>query len=247
MLCRFGLKTLSKFSLLSSSLFLVGTTVHAQQPAVSPQPVPLSPTAKAASIAGNIEGKALLQQAIDLVKNGQLDQAIPLFQRASTLRYVDPTAHFFLGLVYDQKGMPQLALENYSLSLKRANALGLDSAQLRINLGNTLCKLNFLKEAEFDYKRAIEIDDKNDVAHINFGRVLLFKGDNQGAFREFSRASELMATDLNLPLYQALALKGMGNRDECKNQLQIFLERSAGTRSDPRVINMAQNLLTELK
>ncbi|MBC8000738.1 MAG: tetratricopeptide repeat protein [Leptolyngbya sp.] len=247
MLRRFGSKFLQNSLLLTLSGLYSTAALHAQQPAVNPAPIPLNPSQKAAAIAGNVQGKALIQQATALLKSGQLDSAIPILQRASVLRYVDPTSHFYLGLVYDQKGMSQMALENYTLAIKRANALGMDSAQLRINLGNTLCKLNFLKEAEFDYKRAIEIDDKNDVAHLNLGRVLLFKGDNQGAFRELSRASALMATDPNLPLYQALALKGMGNNEECKNQLQIFLDRAAGTHSDPRVISMAQNLLAELK
>jgi len=92
-----------------------------------------------------------------------------------------------------------------------------------------------LKEAEFDYKRAIEIDDKNEVAHLNFGRLLLFKGDNPGAFRELQRAHELMATDPNLPLYEALALKGLGNVEESRLQLQVFLERAKGSTAIPEL------------
>lgn len=194
-----------------------------------------------------IRGKMLIRQATDLISSGQMDPAIGLLQKSMEYRRVDPTPQFLLGLIYDQKGNPQLALSNYSASVKKATALGMDSSQLRINLGNTLVKLNFLKEAEFDYKRAIEIDDKNEIAHLNYGRLLLFKGDYSGSFRELQRAHELMATDPNLPLYEALALKGMGNIAESRQQLQVFLDRAKGINSDPQVINMAQNLLAGMK
>lgn len=194
-----------------------------------------------------IRGKLLIKQATDMISGGQLDAAIALLQKSMEYRKVDPTPQFLLGLIYDQKGNIQAALTNYTQSVQKAASLGMDSSQLRINLANTLVKLNYLKEAEFDYKRAIEIDDKNEVAHLNYGRLLLFKGDNAGAFRELQRAHELMSTDPNLPLYEALALKGLGNVEESRLQLQVFLERAKGVNCDPRVINMAEQLLAELK
>jgi|GEM_PF-4965808 Flp pilus assembly protein TadD len=194
-----------------------------------------------------IRGKLLIRQATDLISGGQLDPAIGLLQKSMEYRKIDPTPQFLLGLINDQKGNTQLALTNYSAAVKKATSLGMDSSQLRINLGNTLVKLNYLKEAEFDYKRAIEIDDKNEIAHLNYGRLLLFKGDYSGAFRQLQRAHELMATDPNLPLYEALALKGMGNIEESRLQLQVFLDRAKGINSDPRVINMAQSLLAGMK
>ncbi len=206
-----------------------------------PQPIPLT------SADPFIRGKILIRQATDMISGGQLDAAIALLQKSLEYRKVDPTPQFLLGLIYDQKGNIQAALTNYTQSVQKATSLGMDSAQLRINLANTLVKLNYLKEAEFDYKRAIEIDDKNEVAHLNYGRLLLFKGDNAGAFRELQRAHELMSTDPNLPLYEALALKGLGNLEESRLQLQVFLERAKGVNCDPRVINMAEKLLAELK
>ncbi len=212
------------------------------------QPLPLAPpSANDDRSDPYIKGKNLIRQATQLISAGQLDAAVGLLQKSMDYRRVDPTPQFLLGLIYDQTGNTQAALSNYTLSVKKATALGMDSSQLRINLGNTLVKLNYLKEAEFDYRRAIEIDDKNDVAHLNLGRLLLFKGDNAGAFQELKRAHELMATDPNLPLYEALALKGMGNAEESRLQLQEFLERAKGINSDPRVINMAEKLLAGMK
>jgi len=194
-----------------------------------------------------VRGKMMIRQATQMITNGQLDPAIDLLQKSMQLRKIDPTPQFLLGLIYDQKGNLQAALSNYTLSVKKATALGMDSSQLRINLGNTLLKLNFLKEAEFDYKRAIEIDDANEIAHLNYGRLLLFKADYAGSFKELQRAHELMATDLNLPLYEALALKGLGNVEESRQQLQVFLARAKGTNCDPRVINMAEKLLSSMQ
>lgn len=216
-------------------------------PAPTAPVAPLSPIPPGISSDPYVRGKELIKQATGLIASGQLDSAIEPLQKCMDFRRVDPTPQFLLGLIYDSKGNLQAALNNYTQSIKKATSLGMDSSQLRINLANTLLKLNYVKEAEFDYRRALEIDDKNDVAHLNYGRLLLFKGDNQGAFRELQRAHELMATDPNLPLYEALALKGLGNVEESRLQLQVFLERAKGINSDPRVINMAENLLFEMK
>lgn len=207
---------------------------------------PTLPVSPAPSADPYIHGKELIKYATSLIAQGQLDAAIEPLQKSMEFRRVDPTPQFMLGLIYDSQGNLQAALNNYTQSIKKATSLGMDSSQLRINLANTLLKLNYVKEAEFDYKRAIEIDDKNDVAHLNYGRLLLFKGDNQGAFRELQRAHELMATDPNLPLYEALALKGLGNVEASRLQLQVFLDRAKGINSDPRVINMAENLLSQI-
>lgn len=206
-----------------------------------------SPLSQPQNIDPYIRGKLLIKQATDLISSGQLEPAVDLLQKSMEYRKIDPTPQFLLGLINDQKGNPQLALTNYTASVKKATSLGMDSAQLRINLANTLVKLNYWKEAEFDYKRAIDIDDKNEIAHLNYGRLLLFKGDYAGAFRQLQRAHELMATDPNLPLYEALALRGMGNIEESRLQLQVFLDRAKGINSDPRVINMAENLLAGMK
>ena len=214
-----------------------------RQPGFAPQLEPVSDDIRDPYI----RGKLLIRQATQIISNGQLDQAITLLQKSMEYRRVDPTPQFLLGLIYDQKGSLQAALSNYSMSVKKATALGMDSSQLRINLGNTLFKLNYMKEAEFDYKRAIEIDDKNEIAHLNYGRLLLFKADYAGSFKELQRAHELMATDPYLPLYEALALKGLGNVEGSRQQLQVFLDRAKGINSDPKVINMAEKLLAGTK
>lgn len=213
------------------------------QPGTTPQVEPISDNISDPYI----RGKLLIRQATQLISSGQLDPAIALLQKSMEFRRVDPTPQFLLGLIYDQKGSLQAALSNYTMSVKKATALGMDSSQLRINLGNTLFKLNYLKEAEFDYKRAIEIDDKNEIAHLNYGRLLLFKADYAGAFKELQRAHELMVTDPNLPLYEALALKGLGNVEGSRQQLEVFLDRAKGINSDPKVINMAEKLLASMK
>jgi len=86
-----------------------------------------------------------------------LIQRIALLQNQWIYRKVDPTPQFLLGLIYDQKGNPQAALNNYTQSVKKATSLGMDSSQLRINLANTLVKLNYLKEAEFELQTRYEI------------------------------------------------------------------------------------------
>jgi len=105
----------------------------------------------------------------------------------------------------------------------------MDSAELRIDLGNTLCKLNYFKEAIFDYKRALVVDPTLGIAHICLARAYVETRDWQAATREldFCAAHSISAPELTY--LRALALSAQGAKDEALQQIEMFIHSNQRT------------------
>jgi tetratricopeptide (TPR) repeat protein len=168
-----------------------------------------------------VDGRAWLSQK-------RFDEARNCFERYAQRFGNDPLVYFMLGTLADESGDFAKAVPLYAKSLAIAKSRVLDSEELRINLGNSLLKLNYFDEAIFDYKRAIEINDKSQLAHLNLSKALLLKGKYAEALSELNRCTELGLEDPNLPLLRALALKNSGSAQEGKKEAMRFLERYDG-------------------
>jgi tetratricopeptide (TPR) repeat protein len=190
-------------------------------------------------------GAAYAQQQADdyeqLMDNGRFLLAQKRFPEAQACfkkyaeRYSsDPLSYFLLGTLADESGEFLKAVPLYAKSLSLAKSQGMDSEELRVNLGNTLLKLNYYDEAIFDYKRAIEINNKNQAAHLNLGKALLLKGSYGEAIDELNRCTELGLEEASLPLLRALALKNSGRAEEGKKEALRYLERSGSKNPELR-------------
>jgi tetratricopeptide (TPR) repeat protein len=173
---------------------------------------------------------------------GQFEQAQSCFNNYIQLHPQDPTGYFWLGRAAQQNGQSEQAARYYAHSETLAKQLGMDSDQLRVNLGNTLLKLNYFKEAIYDYERAIRINDKNIFAHFNLGKALLLTGQSNRALSEISKASELGYTDPSASLMRALALKNLGQLEESKREAQRFLDDPSVSPTSP-LREIARSLL----
>lgn len=195
----------------------------------------------------NRMGRELLLKGREALDAGNTPLALQMFQEVARMKPLDPNPTYWIGVIHEKTENWQSAVETYAQAIKQCTALGMDSAQVRINLGNVLSRMKYIKEAEYDYRRALEIDEKNQAAHLNLGRLLLSKGEHQQAFDQFRRCSELGVTDPALPLYSALALYGLGKKTDAQSQLEVFLQRAESSQFDPKVISMAKDLMTHLK
>lgn len=189
---------------------------------------------------------SLLSQAKLLIKQGRTNEAIALLRRYTAESPNDPSGSFWLGLALDEAGEPKQAIWAYSRSLDLSTKSGMDSPELRINIGNTLLKLNRPVDAIFNYKRAIEIDSKLPHAHFNLGRALLDKGENEAALGEFNRFYQLGGHDSSLPYYKAMAFRALGKSDDAKGQLELFLNTLPDTPSTQPARQRSQAILKEL-
>jgi tetratricopeptide (TPR) repeat protein len=166
----------------------------------------------------------VLRDGRSLLSSKRFSEAAVCFHKYTQRYPSDPTGFFFLGVLADEAGQLEESASFYARSLKLAKSLGLDAEELRLNLGNTLLKLNYLDEAQFDYRRAIEINSKNQMAHLNLSKALLLKGDYQQALNELNKCTELGFEEDSLPLLRALALKRLGRIEESKKEASKYLE-----------------------
>jgi tetratricopeptide (TPR) repeat protein len=169
----------------------------------------------------------LISRGAELVAQGRSSEAEPLFKEFVRLHPNDPTGFFWLGKVADETGRAQDAFHNYLESLNRAKAIGMDSEELRLNLGNTLLKLGYYKEATYDFQRAIEIDNKSVNAHLNLAKLFLVTGQDTKALEQLNVCSTLGMNDSHVALFRAWALKRLGQLEESKREAHRFLEQAA--------------------
>ncbi|MBX3075937.1 tetratricopeptide repeat protein [Candidatus Obscuribacterales bacterium] len=184
--------------------------------------------------------------ARQLISAGNPAFAVEPLDKAVKLRPRNLSVYFYRGLAYDESGDPSRAVKDYMESLERAKTVGMDSAELRTNLGNSYMKLNFVPDAIIEYQKAIEIDPSSGAAHLQLGRAQLMKGDYNDALKNLRKAESLGYSDASLPYLKALSLAALGSKEEARNELAPLLSEDARDRS-PQLNNLAQDLAKELK
>lgn len=214
-------------------------------PPIQPAP-PRDPPAADDNKKNLAEFNSLVSNARQLISTGNAAMAIESLDKATKLRPGNLSVYFYRGLAYDESGDPSKAYDDYALSLRKAKSIGMDSSELRVNLGNSLTKLGFYKEALYDYQRALEIDPKNGAAHLYLGRALLQKGDYKEALKNFRRCDELGFTHPSLPILKALALSSIGETQEAKNELNSMLNPECEKKT-PLLYKMAVQLNESLR
>jgi len=184
--------------------------------------------------------------ARQLISAGNPAFAVEPLDKAVKLRPRNLSVYFYRGLAYDESGDPSRAVKDYMESLERAKTVGMDSAELRTNLGNSYMKLNFVPDAIIEYQKAIQIDPSSGAAHLQLGRAQLMKGDYNDALKNFRKTESLGYSDASLPYLKALSLAALGSKEEARGELTPLLSEDARDRS-PQLHNLAQDLAKELK
>jgi|AGTN01.3.fsa_nt_gi Tfp pilus assembly protein PilF len=213
------------------------------QPQVPPQGDFLNPAPGATP--SSIQITDLLATGRHFIANGNAAQAVAPLTKAIETKPNSAAVYFWRAVAYDEMGEPKKAMHDYSKSLNICKSQGMDSAQLRINLGNSLVKLNYLKEAIYDYQRAIEIEPDNGVAHMHLGRALLFKGDYENAISHLRKCEEFGFNPNMLPYLKALALSGLGQVEDAKRELGQCLTEDSKTKA-PLLYKQANQLYKSL-
>jgi tetratricopeptide (TPR) repeat protein len=181
------------------------------------------------------------------VAKNDLIGALQTFRAAQRIQPIDSRPYFWIGYCLEQTGDFSGAVKAYADCLDSAKMHGMDSAELRIDLGNTLCKLNYYKEAIFDYKRALVIDPSLTIAHICLLRAYVDTKDWQACNREFDYCASHSISVPEIAYLRALALSGQGARAEALTQIQTFISSNQRTLQNTLLMQKAQALESELK
>lgn len=186
----------------------------------------------------------VLTQSRLLLRARDLGAAESGFFQYTRLQPDDPRGYFWLGLTRDESGNPNGALAAYRAAIERSTALGMDCAELRINLANCLIKLHHLTEAEYDCRRAIEIDPDLGAAHFYLARLLLMRGKAAQALTELERCRELDPQNVSIPYEYARAHLLLGEKQKAQEQLASY---EHGLPAPPQLVNSARLLLQQLR
>ncbi|MBI2811321.1 MAG: hypothetical protein HYX67_10895 [Candidatus Melainabacteria bacterium] len=182
-----------------------------------------------------------------LVANNDLANALVTFRSAQRIQPLDSRPYFWIGYCLERQGDLNGAVKAYAECLDSAKMHGMDSAELRIDLGNTLCKLNYFKEGIFDYKRALVIDPSLTVAHICLARAYVETKDWQSATQELDYCAAHSISVPELIYLRALTLSAQGARDEALKQIETFIASNQRTLQNSLLMQKALALETELK
>ncbi len=223
------------------------------QPQAQIQPTPPSPGVKApdkSTSAANgdnmTEFLANVNTGRQLISNGNPAFAVESLDKAVKLRPRNLSVYFYRGLAFDEAGDPSKAVKNYLESIDRAKTVGMDSAELRTNLGNSYMKLNFFDDAIVEYKKAIEIEPASGAAYMQLGRAYLAKGDYQTALKNLRRCDTLGFNEPTLSYLKALTLAALKQKEEAVAELAPLLTEDAASRI-PQLNRLAQDLKKDLK
>jgi S1-C subfamily serine protease len=127
------------------------------------------------------------QKGTDLLKAGELDQAIVELTAAIALDPKNASAYYNRGIAYRKKGELDKAISDYNKAIE----LDPKYAWAYNNRGNAYVDKDELDKAISDYNKAIELDPKYPKAYNNRGVAYLKKGELDKAISDYNKAIEL--------------------------------------------------------
>lgn len=178
----------------------------------------------------------VLKEGRRLIDQRRYEDAISRFKQYCLMRPQESTGYFWAGITYDEMGNYSASEKSYRDALVRAENEGMDSAEIRTNLGNALLKQKKIDEAIDEYKQANEVDPLYALAKLNLARAYIEKGDGASALMTIDKCAELHFKGLHIKYYRAKALLLLGRKDEASSLAkQLILDLPEGSfKSDVR-------------
>ena len=160
---------------------------HARNLEASSQPEEaLQPYRAAAQLRPN--DVSVLQGAAWLLRRmGQVDEALPLLQKALVLEPERPELHNDMGVLFQDR-------EDFAKAItfhKRALRFKPDFTPALINIGVAQKRLGRIEEAIQAYQAALDIDANLPEAHNNLGNLYRIQGRHADALQHIQRALQL--------------------------------------------------------
>jgi len=169
---------------------------------------------------------------VELVKKGQADEAIKLFQKSLAINPNFAVTHINFGLALAQKGRMDEAIAEY----QKALAINPNSAAIHVKLGEALFQRNQMDEAIMHYQKALEIDPNFALAYNNLGLVFVQKGQVDDAIPQYQKALEIDPNFAMVHNNLGVAFFQNGQVPEAVEQYQKALK------SDPAFVQTHKNL-----
>ena len=187
----------------------------------NPKTAPLSPDAVAD--AGNASVARLLQSAVAMHQQGQLDQALALYREVLSLAPRQPDAVCLEGTVLLQRG----ELEAARLRLAEAVRLNPRNPDAHSNHGHALRQLGETEAAVESFRQALVLKPHSAEALNNLGIALATTGESAEAETLFGRVLTIDPSHVSAAFNLSKLLQELGRRAEAIGPLEAIVANTA--------------------
>ncbi|MDO8445160.1 MAG: tetratricopeptide repeat protein [Deltaproteobacteria bacterium] len=114
---------------------------------------------------------------------GNIPEAISLYQKALMMEYHSPETHYQLGRIYRGEGDEEKALSEFYAALKDDP----ENSDINYEIGNLMSKKGWYSDAIFQYKKALESNPDHEDALYDLGIVYMKQKDYGLAAMQFKK------------------------------------------------------------
>lgn len=157
-----------------------------------------------------------------LLKMGQFDGALGMFNRSLQLNPNNATAHDNLGLALAQLGRTNDALQQQETALH----LQPNNSQFHNDLGQSLLKAGRRQEAVEQFRKALDLNPDMADPYFNIGLTDLESGDLNHARENFEQALRLAPDHVEASSNLGAVLAQLGKTEEAIRHLQEAVTRN---------------------
>jgi tetratricopeptide (TPR) repeat protein len=157
--------------------------------------------------------------ALDMLKSGQIKEAIPFLESLVKVEPIDPEVLFNLGIAYSELKQYDEAI----IRLKRTVQLKPNHVHAWTGLGFAYQRMGKADLALAPLQKAVELDPKDGYARRNLAGVLMSMEKHTEALEHLREARKALPHDPHTTYGLALALEKVGGNDNLKEADELFL------------------------
>ena len=167
-----------------------------------------------------VVGIVVLLGSCTVRRNRDYHDTLGMWNKVAEDRPDNARAHVNIGVLLEQKGRVEEAIEEYRVAL----AMEPDYADAHFNLGVALVRLARIDEAEQAFRDAIRLSPGDAPAHVNLANILYRRGDWDTAAAAYAEAVRIAPRDQDARLGLARSLVKKTRFDEAIVEYRRLLQ-----------------------
>lgn len=190
-----------------------------------------------------------LSEGQKLLATGQAPKAAELFKDYVSQHDGDGEGYFWLGTALNEIGDAKGSVDAFQQAVTLNSRTGSDSAQLRVNYGNSLMALDRTDEALFQYHKAVSIDPGEARGYFNLARAQIKKESPvtaQAALENLRKASALGLMHPDIYRYSAMSYIILSENGKAATALKEYLHLVPNDKQDASMRKTIEETIDEL-
>ena len=166
----------------------------------------------------------MLKSGRTLFEQKRFDEALVAFGKFRDQRPNNLAVHFWLATTLAALNRDPEAIREYTSCLNLAASIGMDSSEMRSNMGNALLRAGYVKEPLFDFKRAATIDSRCPPPYLALAAALIDAGNFDEALSALDAYKKSGGLDIAALFLHGLALAAKDQYEPARRDLTDFLK-----------------------